>query len=159
MLRHATVTIADLGGSYFGLADPSRDGIRIDDNAAGYGWFVDSTPGDDTEFAAPGNAAVRGRMDLLSAVAHELGHLLGLDHDDHAGGVMGAALAAGTRRTPMPRDGATASEGVRDDPASQTSPDRHRAAEALAWLWAPGSRRRNVTLFAEWLTTPDGAEM
>src|SRR5262249_38524197 len=111
VLRHATVTIADLGGSYLGLADPATHGIRIDDDAAGYGWFVDQTPGDDSEFRRPGDQGAQRRMDLLSAVAHELGHLIGLD-DDHdpgrRGDVMGDALTAGTRRMPTPADAASA---------------------------------------------------
>ena len=37
-------------------------------------------------------------MDLLSAVLHELGHELGLDHDDDLD-AMFETLAAGTRRS------------------------------------------------------------
>jgi hypothetical protein len=107
MMQQATVTIADLGGDYLGLAYPEFHGIRIDDDAAGYGWFVDATPRDDLEFAQRGDKRVRGRLDLLSVVAHELGHLVGLD-DDHAAGhatdVMGDSLAAGVRRTPTAGD-------------------------------------------------------
>jgi len=107
IMRNAIISIADLGGSYLGLGDPGTYAIRIDDDAAGYGWFVDATPGEDSEFRRPGDRRVRGRMDLLSAVAHELGHLVGLD-DDHnpgrAGGVMGDSLAAGTRRMPAAVD-------------------------------------------------------
>jgi len=42
-------------------------------------------------------------MDLLSALAHELGHLAGLD-DEHAGDVMGESLGTGTRRRPTQAD-------------------------------------------------------
>src|SRR5207253_4844522 len=94
---------ADLGGSYLGLADQSAHAVRIDDDAAGYGWFVDPTPRDDAEFRNGKAPAVRGRMDLLSTVAHELGHLVGLDDDHdacHAADVMGDSLAAGIRRMP-----------------------------------------------------------
>ena len=52
-MRNATVTIENLGGSYLGLADKIMHGIRIDDNAAGHGWFVDRTPRDDSEFIKP----------------------------------------------------------------------------------------------------------
>ncbi len=107
LLRHATVTIADLGGPYLGLADASARAVRIDDDAAGWSWFVDPTPRDDAEFRTPGDLRVRGRMDLLSAVSHELGHLIGLDDDHdagHAADVMGDSLIAGTRRTPTAND-------------------------------------------------------
>jgi hypothetical protein len=104
-MRHATVSIADLGGSYLGLADPATQGIRIDDDAAGYGWFVDRTPLDDREFVKPGDQGERKRMDLLSVLAHKLGHLAGLDDEhDHAGNVMGDSLATGTRRLPTQAD-------------------------------------------------------
>jgi hypothetical protein len=103
VLRHATVTVADLGGAYLGLADPASHAVRIDDDAAVRGWFVDPTPHDDAEFVTPGDKRVSGRMDLLSVVAHELGHLVALDDDHnagHAADVMGGSLATGTRRTP-----------------------------------------------------------
>src|SRR5207244_156071 len=47
------VQIADLGGSTLGLA--SGYTIYLDVNAAGWGWFIDSTPADDSEFTTPGN--------------------------------------------------------------------------------------------------------
>jgi hypothetical protein len=72
--------------------------IRIDDDAAGHGWFVDPTPWDDAEFATRGNQGEQHRMDLLTVLTHELGHLLGFGHADD--GVMAEALLAGTRQTP-----------------------------------------------------------
>jgi hypothetical protein len=63
--------------------------IVIDNDAAGWGWHVDtSTP------------PASGRVDLLSTVLHELGHIIGLDHDDHADSPMAAALGSGTRHLP-----------------------------------------------------------
>jgi cyclophilin family peptidyl-prolyl cis-trans isomerase len=80
--------------------------IWIDDNAAGYGWFVDPTPGDDVEFAdslaghdltaRPGTAADE-HADLLTTVMHEMGHLLGYAHA--ADDLMQAVLPLGVRRT------------------------------------------------------------
>ena len=89
------IRIADLGGTTLGLA--SGHTIWLDDNAAGWGWFVDPTPADDSEFLLPGNQGEQNRMDLLTVLEHELGHVLGFDHE--ADGVMAETLAAGTRQT------------------------------------------------------------
>ena len=75
-------------------------GFWLDDNAAGWGWFVDATPWEDSEFATPGYQGEQGRMDLLTVLEHEIGHLLGRDHE--AAGVMREALDAGIRRTVGP---------------------------------------------------------
>jgi hypothetical protein len=98
-LSQVTVGIADFPGPWLGMAFPGV--IWIDRNAAGYGWYIDPTPADDAEFpAAPGGPAY-GKVDLLTVVAHELGHELGFD--DNAGdGLMGVFLAPGTRRVPAP---------------------------------------------------------
>ena len=69
--------------------------IVIDGTAAGHGWFVDPTPWDDAEFRTPGDQGEAGRMDLLTVLMHELGHVLGYEHEDE--GVMEAALEIGTR--------------------------------------------------------------
>jgi hypothetical protein len=79
--------------------------IWIDDDAAGYGWFVDPTPQDDSEFMATsansltartGTAAAQ-RADLLTVVMHEMGHVLGYA-DTSLDDLMGAMLPLGTRR-------------------------------------------------------------
>ena len=90
------IHIANLGGDTLGLA--SGNTIWLDANAAGWGWFVDPTPWNDSEFTTPGDQGEQNRMDLLTALDHELGHLLGFDHE--ATGVMEDTLATGTRRVP-----------------------------------------------------------
>lgn len=95
-LRGVDVRVADLGGRTLGMA--SGNTVWLDDDAAGWGWFVDQTPWDDSEFALPGDQGEAGRMDLLTALEHELGHLLGRDHEE--GGVMTETLSAGVRRQP-----------------------------------------------------------
>ena len=77
----------------------------MDTNAAGWGWFPGTPgPGDDSEFTTPGNQgeSAVADMDLLTVVMHELGHVLGHDHD--ADGVMAETLAAGVRRTDLEHD-------------------------------------------------------
>ncbi len=63
--------------------------VYISRNAAGYGWFLDSTPDDDAEFsdrlggttlAADAASPASRRVDLLTTVMHEMGHVLGFPH-------------------------------------------------------------------------------
>jgi hypothetical protein len=91
------IEIADLGGSVLGLAYPDTDTIVLSRDAAGYGWFTDPNPGD---------APAAGRMDLLTVITHEVGHLLGFDHDGDSGDAMEAALRPGERLAPPLQPGA-----------------------------------------------------
>ncbi len=88
--------------------------MLLDATADGWGWFVDPTPADNAEFAGtaggqelqalPGSPAF-GRMDLLTVVEHELGHVLGLDDLDPgvaAHDLMTSTLGTGTRRLLTP---------------------------------------------------------
>src|SRR5262249_19781573 len=86
------IRIDDLPGANLGQA--AGNTIWLDVNAAGWGCFVDATPGDDSEFIAPGNQGERNRMDLLTVVMHEMGHVLRLDHE--VTGVMQETLDPGT---------------------------------------------------------------
>ncbi|MBL8830098.1 MAG: hypothetical protein JNM18_24180, partial [Planctomycetaceae bacterium] len=105
VLRAATIEIRDLSDPRT-LALAGGNTIVVDTNAAGRGWFVDSTPTTDEEFTVPlSTSAARAtsgpaveRVDLLTTVMHEFGHLLGLD--DHAtDDLLGKSLPLGTRRT------------------------------------------------------------
>jgi hypothetical protein len=109
-LRTVEVRIVDLTDAVLGLAAADGAVIWIDVNAAGHGWFLDPTPWDDAEFAAqlapthlraePSSAAA-GRVDLLSVLSHELGHILGREDLDpvlHVHELMAAALGLGQRR-------------------------------------------------------------
>ena len=94
-LGNIDVRIANLGGLALGQA--ANGVITLDDNAAGWGWYVDRTVNSDSEFTRRGNQGEKNRMDLLTVLTHEVGHLLGYDHA--AGGVMQETLDAGVRRT------------------------------------------------------------
>ena len=96
--------VADLSDTSLGLT--TADTIYIDSDAAGFGWFVDQTPADDAEFADPDGdglysavvgGSAEGRMDLLTVVLHEIGHVLGMDHADDDMPLMSETLAAGDR--------------------------------------------------------------
>jgi len=94
-----SVQIADLPGNVLGEARDQT--IYLSPTAAGYGWFVDPTPGDDLEFADL-SAARKGspaaqRVDLLTTVMHEMGHLLGYAHSDSSD-LMYPTLPLGQRR-------------------------------------------------------------
>jgi hypothetical protein len=86
MLSGVTVQIADLPTGMLG--ETIGGTIVIDRDATGYGWFVDPTPDDDLEFTrvasiplvAKMQTAAGRRADLLTAVMHEMGHVLGYNH-------------------------------------------------------------------------------
>ncbi len=65
---------------------PNGGTILIDSDANGKGWFIDSTPFDNSEFtnnlsdtaySAAADSAAFGHYDLLTAILHEMGHLAG----------------------------------------------------------------------------------
>jgi hypothetical protein len=76
----------DLGVAYVG-----ENRVVLSPNAAGHGWFLDPT-------SLKGVAA--GRMDLLTTVLHEMGHLAGLpDRDGPSDDLMFDTLAPGVGKT------------------------------------------------------------
>ncbi len=102
-LGRVQVSVLDLPNTTLGLS--SGNFIFIDKDAAGHGWFLDPTPHNDSEFAPSHvSAAVKGKVDLLSVLMHEFGHILGMD-DVHVAdpqatnNVMADVLPLGVRQS------------------------------------------------------------
>jgi parallel beta-helix repeat protein len=115
-LTQVQFVIGDLPGSYLGETEGTA--IYLDANAAGNGWFIDPTPASDEEFSASaGSQQLRAvdpravdRIDLLTVVEHELGHVAGLsDLDALTGDIMDGVLGVGMRRIASHADAALGS--------------------------------------------------
>ncbi len=115
-LTQVQFVISDLPGSDLGETEGNR--VYIDVNAAGNGWFVDPTPASNEEFAASGSqqqlpavdSRAVDRIDLLTVVEHELGHVAGLgDTYAQTNDIMDGVLGTGIRREPAHADAVLAS--------------------------------------------------
>jgi hypothetical protein len=109
VLNQVNVLVGDLPGNLLGSTTGTT--VVLDSDAAGWGWFVDRTPMENSEFATevatgvfaaqPGSPAY-GHMDLLSTLLHEFGNAMGFA-EDQGQDVTGATLQAGVRRLPAPQ--------------------------------------------------------
>lgn len=98
----------NLEGRYLGAAEGFQ--IYLDLDAAGEGWFVDTTPLEDEEFIRHSHLSmvrvVEGEtdaFDLLSVIMHEQGHVLGLPdvyRPEIDGDLMHGIFEEGERRLP-----------------------------------------------------------
>ena len=109
-LAASRLRVQDLPDSYIGAAVGGH--LSLSRDAAGHDWFIDSSPLDDAEFTRAASAtrlyttpdgAPAGRLDLLTAVLHEMGHELGLPDtyaDADRDSLMYGRLTTGERRLP-----------------------------------------------------------
>jgi hypothetical protein len=126
-LNQVTTDVVDLPGDMLGGA--TGTGILIDVNAAGYGWHTDSA------ITVSGTAVEPGRMDLLSVIQHELGHLLGfedLDADEHVDDLMSGTLESGTRHLADVTDAEW--ESLLDELAGDAGADQSQVDQIFADL-------------------------
>ncbi|GEP42658.1 hypothetical protein BGE01nite_19490 [Brevifollis gellanilyticus] len=108
-LRSLTFEVSSLDGIRLGEADGHI--IRIDADAGGSGWYVDAsdkhfTASSATRFSTSPSAAPAGRLDLLTALLHEMGHTLGLEDsylEKDRDSLMYGFLTLGERRLPAKR--------------------------------------------------------
>jgi hypothetical protein len=121
LLHSVTYGIADLAGNTISQ-ETAPATITVDPDADGHGWYIDPTPSDNFEFAHAANAAgtdlytsptsaAAGHLDLLTAVMHEMGHVLGLPDlaaASAANDLMYVNLVDGERRLPSAADVAQA---------------------------------------------------
>jgi hypothetical protein len=125
LLQSVTLAVADLDGTR--LAQATSQGIVLDRTAAGHGWYVDATPGRNEEFRRSeesedlvGMGDARDRVDLLTVLAHEMGHVLGLGHSD-GDDLMDDTLRPGHRRVPELEFGDEVVDGLLEDLAGDVA--------------------------------------
>lgn len=125
LLSSLRIEIRSLAGPHLGLASPRE--IWIDDDAAGWGWFVDPTPFDSSEFQ-PGNSSVVA-LDLLTVLLHEMGHAIGLEHTELEGDFMNASLVPGVRKLPQGEGLFISTRNAVDSKGINLMPDMFRAVD------------------------------
>lgn len=90
-------------------AETAGHRITLSIDGAGWGWYADSTPSlqDEflstahaTDFVAAAGGAAEGKLDLLTVLIHELGHVAGLGHANNDSEAMSQVVSPGIRRLP-----------------------------------------------------------
>ena len=167
LANNTLLEISDLGDAILGTAtgDATSATIQIDPDAGGFVWFIDTTPGDDTEFpdggpppaslTAPAGDA-NGKVDMLTFMLHEIGHLLGLDHA--TAGVMQSTLPRSTRRLPVAADFSADPPGMPAPDADDIAALRVEVTQSSAPATdAPAPPSADVYVATDSLLQPQGA--
>ncbi|MFS6827004.1 hypothetical protein [Cyanobium sp. ATX-6F1] len=155
-LETVTVQLDDLEGLSLGAEQGNV--IKIDWNAAGFGWFVDATPTNDQEFRfidgilQATSGAATGHMDLLSVISHELGHYAGLEHAES--GFMAMSLEAGVRTvmgSPVLAPGPGTSSALTPSPTMDQSVSRAVAGAEWSMTLAPPPKKGSSLEIGPWV--------
>ncbi len=110
-LEGAKLQVANLGTNILGIE--AANVITINETAAGYNWYVNASARSSQSFGLAGAGTDRlagpaspaaGRVDLLTVLEHELGHVIGLGDNNQAGDLMDTTLGLGVRRAPTAAD-------------------------------------------------------
>src|SRR5688572_12931832 len=109
-LQSLSFEVADLPDGQLATATSSK--ITLDETAAGYGWFFDATPSDDSEFEVPvpnkefqttDTSSANARVDLLTVLMRQLGSQTSFGKSGLQGPaawLMEGTLGTGERRAP-----------------------------------------------------------
>ena len=151
------IALASVVWALRGISADAIDGgvITLDRTAAGWGWFVDATPGDSDEFDSQGVAlsvTSAGGIDLLSVLVHELSHAAGsadVQASEHAEEVLTNLISAGTRRLPEASNSHLVEAGDGGDYALAV--DSLFAGERLAAQAAADRSREKLFTELNWL--------
>ncbi len=138
--------------------------ITLSPNAAGWGWFVDTTPNLNDEFTLGKNSyqantggEAEHKIDLLTVLIHEIGNVLGISHRTD-GDVMTLRLADGERRLPNQTDRDYLA-WLQDSASNQVAQTGVQVLQAKAWT--PPTTRATLTnnnfttQGDDWLTSGD----
>ena len=106
LLTRVTFVIADLAPGV--LAQAVGSVVYLDRDAAGFGWYTSTSGSLFTSTNAAGdlvakrNSLADGRIDLMTVLLHELGHIAGLDPRRDRHGPGHARHPAGRRAPHLP---------------------------------------------------------
>jgi hypothetical protein len=133
-LKGVQLQIGNLGTSILGLE--AANVITINQTAAGYNWYWEASP--------LANLAA-DRVDLLTVLEHELGHVVGLPDNAISDDLMNITLGLGLRRGPSGADMSMIARAL-NPTASAAATDSAWMGQAAAVAGMPGARSQGSVL-------------